>query len=149
MMNCPQCRALIPEDSLFCDQCGKALMFCPECRRPRRGTMCAVCGSPLLSAEAFFGCAPENLSLCGEGLRLPLKEGGFGRRGGIWPELSSFEYVSGLHGRISKDASGWKITDEGSTNGTSVNGKPLLKGVPCPISKGDTIEIATSKFKVE
>ena len=38
MIQCPDCRQIIPEDSAFCDQCGKELKWCPECKRPKRGT---------------------------------------------------------------------------------------------------------------
>ena len=149
MMKCPFCRAEIPDDSSWCDQCGKPLMFCPECGRPKRGTMCAACGVPLVTAEEHFSGSVETLSLCGEGLTLPLKEGEFGRAGGIWPELGGFRYISSRHGRISRTAEGWTVTDLGSTNGTFVGGVPLAENAPCPLHKGDIIEIATSKFTVK
>ena len=38
MIQCPECRQMIPDDSAFCDQCGKELKWCPECKRPKRGT---------------------------------------------------------------------------------------------------------------
>lgn len=161
MLTCPFCRAEVPDDSRFCDQCGKEFLFCPECGRPKRGTMCAACGTVLVKAEAFFAgavkpappvaAAPADsgLSLVGEGLSLPLKEGDFGRRGGIWPALSAFQYVSGTHGHIGRQGASWTITDLGSTNGTTVNGRPLAQNVPCPIKAGDTVEIATSTFVVK
>lgn len=149
MTVCPFCRAEVPDDSHFCDQCGKEFMFCPECGKPKRGTMCAACGAELVKAEAFFAWASGRLSLSGEGLSLPVCEGEFGRRGGIWPALSSFQYVSGIHGRIARDGQSWTITDLGSTNGTTVNGRQLQKDVPCPFKQGDVIEIATSTFTVK
>lgn len=148
MTVCPFCRAEVPDDSHFCDQCGKEFLFCPECGRPKRGTICAACGADLIKAGAFFAGASGRLSLSGEGLVLPVVEGEFGRRGGIWPELSEFQYVSGLHGRIARDGDAWSITDLGSTNGTRVNGTALLKDKPCIFRKGDSIEIATSLFDV-
>lgn len=169
MLMCPFCRAEVPDDSRFCDQCGKEFMFCPDCGKPKKGTMCAACGADLIKAEAFFGRtskpAPEASAsilqpdtpsqassgscLSGEGIVLQLMEGDFGRRGGIWPVFSSYQYISGLHGHIGRQGDLWTITDLGSTNGTKVNGKPLAKGVPCPIKAGDTIVIATSKFIVK
>lgn len=170
MLMCPFCRAEVPDDSRFCDQCGKEFMFCPECGRPKRGTMCAACGVDLIKADVFFGAAskpavpppptvtiapapvisaPAGTSLVGEGLTLPLTEGDFGRRGGIWPAFSAFPYISGLHGHIGRQGASWTITDLGSTNGTKVNGKSLARGVACPFKAGDTIEIATSKFVVK
>lgn len=145
MLTCPFCRAEVPDDSRFCDQCGKEFFFCPECGKPRRGTMCAACGAELVKA----GSSEIMLTLFGEGLSLTLKEGDFGRRGGIWPDLSTFQYISGTHGHIGRQGDLWTITDLGSTNGTTVNGKPLTRNVPCTIKVGDTIGIATSTFIVK
>ena len=151
MMTCPFCRAEIPDDSHFCDQCGKALMFCPECRKPKRGTICAACGADLVDADTYFGGAgqPAGLALVGEGLSLPLMEGDFGRREGIWPDLGGFQYVSGRHGHIGRHGAQWTIVDYGSTNGTIVNGRDLVKDVPVALEVGDAVEIATYKFVVK
>ena len=161
MLTCPFCRAEVPDDSRFCDQCGKEFKFCPDCGKPKRGTICAACGAELVSAESFFGgalrpvptgsCMPADAGdlLVGDGLSLKLSEGVFGRRGGIWPAFSSYQYVSGIHGCIGRQNGFWTITDLGSTNGTRVNGRPLPKDEICPIKVGDTVEIATSTFVVK
>ena len=125
---------MIPDDSAFCDQCGKELKWCPVCKRPKRGTECPVCGSE---------------QLVGNGWRLTLKPGDFGRGGGIWPELASCQYVSGRHGRVTGQAGGWRIVDVGSTNGTFVNGRRLAAGEECALKRGDKIRIATLDFSVE
>ena len=140
MIQCPDCRQMIPDDSAFCDQCGKELKWCPECRRPKRGTECPVCGSDLIPGRKYLASpvtpGPDRVSpdhsvtpgpspviskspsaLVGNGWRLTLQEGPFGRRGGIWPELSSCPYVSGNHGKIVKSGADWVIEDSGSTNG--------------------------------
>ena len=54
MIQCPDCRQMIPDDSAFCDQCGKELKWCPECRRPKRGTECPVCGSDLIPGRKYL-----------------------------------------------------------------------------------------------
>ena len=184
MIQCPECRALIPDDSIFCDQCGKELKWCPQCGRPKRGTECPVCGSPLVPGGKWLanggdGVTPETVShsldptadavppltvprvarvsgatpspaaLVGNGWRLSLQEGQFGRVGGIWPELASCPYVSGNHGRIAKTADGWTIADSGSTNGTYVNDKRLEPGVAVELKIGDRVRIATLEFTVE
>ena len=82
-------------------------------------------------------------------MRLILRAGAFGRRGGIWPELASCIYVSGNHGVIGGGPSGWTITDSGSTNGTKVNGVKLEPGKAAAIKPGDTIRIATLEFNVQ
>ena len=184
MIQCPECRSLIPDDSAFCDQCGKELKWCPQCGRPKRGTECPVCGSALVPGGKWLtrggdgvtpetvshsldptadavpplmeprvaqvsGATPSPASLVGNGWKLVLQEGQFGRVGGIWPELSSCPYVSGRHGVIGKDAAGWTITDSGSTNGTFVNGQKIAVGAPTPLKKGDKVRIATLDFTVE
>ncbi|MBQ7272192.1 MAG: FHA domain-containing protein [Bacteroidales bacterium] len=159
MIQCPDCRQMIPDDSAFCDQCGKELKWCPECRRPKRGTECPVCGSDLIPGRKYLSGdhskpssvtpGPDRVSpaaLVGNGWRLTLQEGPFGRRGGIWPELSSCPYVSGNHGKILKSGADWLIEDSGSTNGTYVNGARIQRQA---LKKGDRVRIATLDFTVE
>ena len=208
MIQCPECRNMIPDDSAFCDQCGKELKWCPECKRPKRGTECPVCGSDLIPGRKWLeggaasaavagegtasdpvrgsaahpsppggwappsngaeggtplggspspatsGDAPSNSTpsasaLVGNGWRLTLQPGQFGRAGGIWPELGTCPYVSSRHGTISGDAGNWNITDIGSTNGTFVDGVRLQTGVATPLKKGARVRIATLDFTVE
>ena len=159
MIQCPDCRQMIPDDSAFCDQCGKELKWCPECGRPKRGTECPVCGSDLIPGRKYLSGdhskpssvtpGPDRVSpaaLVGNGWRLTLQEGPFGRRGGIWPELSSCPYVSGNHGKIVKSGSDWVIEDSGSTNGTYVNGARIQRQA---LKNGDRVRIATLDFTVE
>lgn len=167
MIQCPSCRSMIPDDSAFCDQCGKELMWCPECKRPKRGTQCPVCGNDLVPGSKYLSGAPSSgpspsgpdksvmpgsdraSRLVGPGMVLTLQAGAFGRRGGIWQDLSTCQYVSGNHGVIGRDANGWTIMDVGSTNGTKVNGQRLQANVPVSIKIGDKIKIATLEFTVE
>lgn len=152
MMTCPFCRALIPDDSHYCDQCGTQLHFCPECRKPKRGTQCAVCGTDLVGAEEFFGAAASEskaLSLRSDKLTLALKEGQFGRTGGIYPELSTDIYVSGRHGELRRQGGEWQIRDLGSTNGTFVNGTRLQRDAWTPLHEGDCVKIATNTYHVK
>ena len=185
MIQCPNCRAMIPDDSAFCDQCGKELMWCPECKRPKRGTECPVCGSDLIPGHKWLagqhgtpgpspsgpspsssgpapsqsGPAPSVIPsvakeshptrLVGSGFTLILQPGAFGRRGGIWPELGTCQYVSGSHGVIGKAGDNWTITDSGSTNGTYVNGAKLAPGAAAQLNLGDKVRIATLDFTVE
>ena len=155
MIQCPECRNMIPDDSAFCDQCGKELKWCPECKRPKRGMECPVCGSDLVPGTRYFAAkktatdVKPAVALSGNGMRLILRAGAFGRRGGIWPELASCIYVSGNHGVIGGGPSVWTITDSGSTNGTKVNGVKLEPGKAAAIKPGDTIRIATLEFNVQ
>ena len=52
-MICPKCKADIPDDSWFCDQCGSELKFCPNCLVPAKGKRCTRCGAVLVSASAL------------------------------------------------------------------------------------------------
>ena len=56
MIQCPSCRAMIPDDSAFCDQCGIELMWCPDCKRPKsnRTRECPVCGSDLVPGRKYL-----------------------------------------------------------------------------------------------
>lgn len=200
MIQCPECRKMIPDDSAYCDQCGKELKWCPQCKRPKRGTECPLCGSVLIPGRQYlgggsgvsggsggsglsgasggapfggasgvsgggaasggaagtsggasgggaaFGGGIVPTALVGNGWRLILQEGPFGRTGGIWPELASCRYVSGNHGRISKTAAGWQVEDCGSTNGTFVNGVRVQKQT---LKRGDILRIATLDFTLE
>ena len=201
MIQCPECRQMIPDDSAFCDQCGKELRWCPECGRPKRGTQCPVCGGDLIPgrkwiagggesgiphgsdvdssvgsggipetratlgtvrggtvseanggaerSEAVSGVPPLPTRLVSPGMTLTLREGAFGRIGGIWPELAGCPYVSGSHGVISRTADGWAITDNGSTNGTFINDRRIPAGQATPIKAGDRVRIATLDFTVQ
>ncbi len=189
-MKCPFCQGVIDDDSRYCDLCGKHLMFCPECRQPKKGTSCPRCGELLVSAEEFFAAhdqggasgqkdvpkpsvspdlanwpAPEEakplekidfsqifdalLTLKGEDMTLYVKEGEFGRSGGIFPELGSCKYVSGHHGKLAFEDGEWKICDLGSTNGTAIDGVKLEKDKWYTLRKGQQLKIATLKFTVE
>ncbi len=208
MIQCPNCRAMIPDDSAFCDQCGTELMWCPDCKRPKpnRTRECPVCGSdlvpgrkylngimaqpqtapqqpqqpnpstavPFTSPQTQFYTSPQNVvpqpqpndvpqctaisgtsaavgptKIVGNGWVLPLHEGPFGRTSGIYPEFASCKYVSGRHGAFTRTAAGWMVVDNGSTNGTFVNGMRLTPGVETPIRIGDTLTIATIDFNVQ
>ena len=211
-MKCPFCKAIIDDDSWYCDQCGTALKFCPECRQPKRGTECAACGADLISAKEFFGGAQptskpgsgttqptpstshpapsvqssqpaqstqpaqpsqqpaqpqgtvaaqpsqpspavnpnEPTTLVGNGWRLPLRAGVFGRSCGVYPEFKTQKYISGKHGEILHNAKGqWGITDLGSTNGTFIDGTRLEPHKAYLLKKGQQLTIATTNFNVE
>lgn len=162
-MKCPYCKATIDDDSRFCDQCGQTLKFCPECRQPKRGTECAACGADLVDADRFFACQnldqpqgtdqPENTQLPtvleGEGFRLTLKEGVFGRTMGIYPELGTVIYVSGCHGELRCLNGQWQIRDLGSRNGTFLNGRKLVPNAWADLALGDQLKIATILFTVK
>ncbi|MBQ8957072.1 MAG: FHA domain-containing protein [Bacteroidales bacterium] len=153
-------------------------MWCPDCKRPKpnRGRECPVCGSDLVpgrkylngnppqpqSAEAPQPVHPARLApqatatatpseptkMVGNGWTLPLREGQFGRTSGIYPEFASCKYVSGNHGRLERSGSNWMVIDNGSTNGTYINGLKLTPGVGVPLRIGDKLIVATVEFDI-
>ena len=205
-MKCPFCQSIIEDDSRWCDQCGKELMFCPSCRVPRKGSSCPACGELLVSGNRFFAsglpdgqkvpaaasvspapapaaapsptpaaaagstiatpgpmpsptatlaeptaAATPGLFLSGNGMRLAVREGVFGRKGGVFPELSSCGYISGTHGELKffPNEDCWGIRDCGSTNGTFINGNRLEKNKWYTLKAGYRLRIATLDFNVE
>lgn len=150
-MTCPFCRTEIPDDSWFCDQCGKELHFCPDCRKPKRGTQCAACGSDLVSAEDFFreaGGSAGELYLIAGGRKIKLREGIFGRTQGVYPEFAEDRYVSGRHGEFRISDGVWQVRDFGSTNGTFVGGRRLDKDQWADLVPGIVLKIATCEYKL-
>lgn len=151
-MNCPFCRAEIPDDSRFCDQCGKELHFCPDCKKPKQGTKCAVCGADLIDAEQYCNLAassPKPLFLKADGTWIQIREGVFGRTQGVYPEFSSDRYVSGRHGEFRINDGEWQICDLGSTNGTFLDGRRLETGVWVNLAPGHTVRIAVTTYSIE
>ena len=79
---------------------------------------------------------------------LPLEDGHhitFGRHGSATIVLSD-PYASDFHARIDADSDGWRITDEGSTNGTYLNQVRLT--APTPLRAGDQISFGRTTVEV-
>lgn len=53
MIICPNCKEEIDDDSYYCDQCGRALLFCNRCGRVGMGRRCTFCGGLMMSAESY------------------------------------------------------------------------------------------------
>jgi hypothetical protein len=53
-MICPNkiCKQEIPDDSLYCDQCGIQIMRCSKCGNPGTSKFCGKCGGPMVFKEA-------------------------------------------------------------------------------------------------
>lgn len=164
-MKCPYCKEIIDDDSHYCDQCGKELHFCPECQQPKRGTECPACGTDLVSAKEYFKpkespkpqkpeetAAPSPSApalLEGDGFRLTLKEGVFGRTSGIYPEFGTQIYISGRHGELRCVNGQWQIRDLGSHNGTFLNGVRLAPNTWTDLHLNDQLKIATTHLTVK
>ncbi len=57
--------------------------------------------------------------------------------------------VSSHHAEIRPEGQGYSIVDLGSTNGTFINGQPLVRSVPRRLHPGDTIRIGDLTFMYE
>ena len=53
MVECPVCSETIPEDSNYCDQCGKELMICPECEELGDSKFCTNDGTELITKRSM------------------------------------------------------------------------------------------------
>ena len=154
-MRCLYCKEIIDDDSFYCDQCGQKLSFCPDCKVLQRGTECPVCGATLVGGREYFlrtAGSTEDTSpwyLAGEGMRLELKAGPFGRISGIYAEFSSCIYVSGRHGEFARTSQGWTVMDYGSTNGTYLNGIRLKPNTPYPLKRGDSLKVSRLSFVIQ
>jgi len=72
-----------------------------------------------------------------------------GRKNGAFAGVfSRFNFISGTHCKIVKNAAGWHIQDMGSTNGTIYNGTQLVPNALYPIASGTTIKIADVELQV-
>ena len=97
-----------------------------------------------LREQLFLEPRGGDARLCVE---IPIEGGVLGRDPARATILLDIGTISGVHCRIEKKGGMWLITDLGSTNGTRVNGQPVLQGQSMAISHGDRIELATAQFE--
>ena len=156
-MKCFDCKAVIDDDSLYCDQCGAKIYLCPDCRIPGKGEgkRCGQCGKKLVSAETLTASdrtasvtsspiAPVRLVCRALGITLNLQNGAvLGRLEGPYQnDLGRLEFISARHAQIWREDDHWILSDLGSRNGSAVNGKWCYE--PLPFHVGDTVRLANS-----
>lgn len=87
------------------------------------------------------------------GVRLAAADGAIiGRRSGIYQTyLQTCSFVSGIHAQLNYNAMEeiWTITDKNSSNGTKVDGQPLIPEIPCVLHHGSFVQVANVEFIVE
>ncbi len=144
------------------------IKLCPACseENPIFEVVCRVCMTNLSSVSPTpKGAAPKaeetpsNRSdtttvsalppvltlMRGDGRPVPAAEGSELGRSGEYDELfRDIKTVSRRHAKISRDSNVWQIEDLGSTNGTWVNGKRLVEGLPYPLRAGDIVALSLS-----
>lgn len=148
-MKCYHCKQQIDDDSLYCDQCGERIWLCPQCHTPGKGEgkRCGQCGNLLVEASAAAGNGAGMASRLVSremGLTIKLSDGlVLGRLEGQYASmLAPLKFLSARHAVIRRDAQGWIIADEGSRNGTAVNGQWAYN--PLHFKAGDTVRLGNA-----
>lgn len=159
-MRCYHCKQQIDDDSLYCDQCGEQIFICPDCGLPGKGAgkRCGQCGKPLIAAGSETTSSrqhsqnmepqakqPATRLVSREmGITIELSDGlVIGRLEGPYARmLAHLKFLSARHASIRRDRQGWIIADEGSRNGTAVNGQWCYS--PLHFDTGDTVSLANS-----
>jgi pSer/pThr/pTyr-binding forkhead associated (FHA) protein len=118
--------------------------MCPHCETvitDPHATVCAQCLRPLRPPPILRLAFPTGELKIPVGQRLVL-----GRDAGQSPvaaTFTQFDNVSRRHATISLDPAGQpRVRDEGSTNGTYVNGERIPPGVDVPLREGDSLRLA-------
>jgi len=170
-MQCQSCKETIDDDSRYCDQCGEQIMVCSVCGRPGKGKRCIFDGKELVpatgmasgaqpvsqnsgasSASGVSNASGDKVKLSSQmhGIMIEAGDGDIiGRKNGAFADIfGRFNFVSGTHCKIVKNAAGWHIQDMGSTNGTTYNGTKLIPNTLYPLTSGATVKIADIELTV-
>jgi eukaryotic-like serine/threonine-protein kinase len=123
---------------------------CPECRHLNKpgARFCAGCGHSFipLRPAVLRVVAPAAAAWEMPVARDPMLLGRASEAEGYWPDFDMTfydegDYVSRRHARIIKDEGRYLIADLGSSNGTRVNGQPLVPHRDYPLRNGDRIQV--------
>lgn len=139
MIQCPECRMLIPDDSAYCDQCGVELKWCPECKRPKRGTECPVCGSDLISGRKYLAMMSGSSSAPGAPVSPQPAPGPVPQ-----PTVA---ISSAPAGPVRLEGNGWSLTLQNGEFGRTCGIWPQLSS--CPYVSGRHGRVQCSPGRVE
>ncbi len=174
MIQCPNCRAMHPLNTLYCSECGEYLgensRTTEAFNLGKPNKLAALRESPPIEQErrtpvkqsAPIPAGQPALTLIigqqGHRLTLPLnKEILLGRQdpaNNNYPEVDLTDYggaaqgVSRRHARIFCQQPNVVIEDLGSVNGSFVNGKQLSPFLAQPLKSGDIIHLGKMSIKV-
>lgn len=90
----------------------------------------------------------EESDIMAPNLIFPINDGGvtsLGRSSKSDVVLKSDDYVSGEHARITRHGGLLYVEDNGSTNGTYVNGRKAVGATP--LRSGDTVRVGSTTFR--
>lgn len=133
--------------------------FCGERKDPRTGACaCAPVGAPGPPVDTAAGPTPSTQPgagarlvgidgpYAGAVLQIPAPSASIGREAGRDLKLPQDNTVSRNHAAITLEGAAYAIRDEGSANGTWVNGQRVTQATLRP---GDTVQIGATKFRFE
>jgi len=145
---CPQCGTPRAGRDRYCEDCGFDFASCPA--PPAAPAPCRVHVAP--DRELFAATAPEGVSFPADTTpRTVVLDGPrvvVGRRRSGGDESADLELddpaVSRTHATfVCRDDGSWAVVDEGSSNGTTLNGgaTPIVPHVPIAVSDGDRVHV--------
>jgi hypothetical protein len=127
-----------------------AVRSCPACGRVNRQSarFCVACGHSFVPLRPAVLRIVEPVRAAWEMpvARNPMMLGRASEAEGYRPDFDMTfydqgDYVSRRHARITRGKSGYFVTDLGSSNGTTVNGRPLTPHRACLLRNGDHIKV--------
>lgn len=167
MQRCTHCHAQQIDGTIFCLECGAA-MLAGGSRRETTASLsrAAAAGKPVVAEseplEAPVPVAPALfLVVLNSGRRIALERGDellVGRKDnqrGIYPDVDlglDGGYDAGVsrrHAIIGAAGEGYTILDLGSANGTFLNGRRLQPEIPMPVRHGDELKFGTLILRFE
>lgn len=83
----------------------------------------------------------------GDSLEIPEGENGVGREIGLWLSLAAESTVSRRHATLARNGDRVTVRDDGSTNGTFVNGQQI--SAERVLAHGDTVQFGAVRFRFE
>lgn len=180
-MICPNkiCKKEIPNDSVFCDQCGVRLRQCTQCGSISISKFCTECGgvvvdrkisesasepveqaAPVQQPQAVQNPEPAGTVIIDAAPALSIVHASFtlapgsgdilGRTTGPHAaQLGQFPVISSKHGKVELIGNDWYYTDLHSSNKSYLNGAVAVPDVPVKLSHNDNLILANVNFKVE
>lgn len=167
MQRCSHCNAQQMDGTIFCSECGAALLAASSRRETTASlSRAAAAGKPVVAEseplEEPIPAAPALfLVVLNSGRRIALDGGGellVGRKDnqrGIYPDVDlglDGGYDAGVsrrHAIIIPQGTGYSLEDLGSANGTFLNGRRLSPETPTPIRHGDELKFGTLILRFE
>lgn len=142
---CPMCNKKNSIEAPECNDCGADLSFViPMILEKGKKE---IESRPIGRATVAFTNFKLVHTGSGREIEIPIEGGIIGREADIGKELlyNNF-YVSSHHAKIALREKGYIIIDEGSKNGTKLNGIKLEKGREYELTDGDSIVVANEQF---